>query len=98
MTAKTRRRYTVRKQSSGYTSSESFFVYDLKKKGRVTVHAYLLRQSAQADADQMNADHEQHLANLADPAWLAERDAKLAAQGLAVDAAGDLVRLEDVNA
>lgn len=47
---KARRRYTVRKQSSGWTFSETFYVYDLVKKGRVSVHAGT-RQSAQVDAD-----------------------------------------------
>jgi hypothetical protein len=46
----TRRRYTVRKQSSGYTASETFYVYDLVKQGRVSVYA-TSRQSAQLDAD-----------------------------------------------
>ena len=48
-----RRRYTVRKQSSGYTSSETFYVYDLVKKGRVTVHAHQHASGAQADADDL---------------------------------------------
>lgn len=94
---RTRPRYTVRKQSSGYTASESFYVYDLQRKGRVSVHASRSRESAQHDADSLNATEAKHLANLADPAWLADRDAKLAAQGLAVDAAGELIRLEDAR-
>ena len=49
----TRRRYTVRKQSSGYTFSETFYVYDTKRKGRVSVHAGT-RESAQADANDLN--------------------------------------------
>jgi hypothetical protein len=96
-TPRTRRpRYTVRKQSSGRTFSETFYVYDLDKRGRVSVHAGT-RESAQADADRLNASHEQHLANLADPAWIADRDAKLAAHGLAVNTTGNLVRLEDAR-
>lgn len=47
-------RYTVRKQSSGYTSSVKFFVYDTKNKGRVSVNASILRESAQAEADALN--------------------------------------------
>lgn len=54
MTAtKTRRRYTVRKQSSGYTLSESYYVYDLVKKGRVTVHAHQEPGAAWNDADRL---------------------------------------------
>ena len=90
-----RPRYTVRQQFSGYTSSVSYFVYDTVRKGRVTVHAHRVREGAQADADSLNATEAQHQANLADPAWVAEHDAKLAAQGLAINAAGDLIRLED---
>jgi hypothetical protein len=92
MTSPRRPRYTVRKQSSGYTASVTFYVYDTVRKGRVSVHAGS-RESALVDAARLNASHEEHLANLADPAWLADRDAKLAAQGLAVDASGELVRL-----
>lgn len=43
-------RYSVRKQSSGRTFSESYYVYDLVRKGRVTVHAHQHRQSAEVDA------------------------------------------------
>jgi hypothetical protein len=92
--AKTKPRYTVRKQSSGWTLSETFYVYDLVRKGRVSVHAGT-REAAQADADALNAEEAQHQANLVDPAWVAARDAALAAQGLAVNTSGDLVRLED---
>lgn len=47
-------RYRVRKQSSGYSASETYFVYDLVRKGRVTVHAHRTRESAQAEADSLN--------------------------------------------
>lgn len=53
MTA-TRKRYTVRKQSSGYTSSVTWYVYDTVRKGRVTVNAHRSREAAQADADALN--------------------------------------------
>lgn len=59
-----KRRYTVRKQSSGYTSSTTYYVYDLVKKGRVTVHAHQTPEGAWADADTseigaMVADYDQ---------------------------------------
>lgn len=71
-----RRRYTVRKQSSGYTFSETFYVYDLVKKGRVSVHAGT-KESAQIDADDLEisamvADHAD------DPRPYAERRAEAA--------------------
>lgn len=47
-------RYTVRKQSSGYTFSETFYVYDTQRKGRVSVHAHRSREAAQCDADGLN--------------------------------------------
>ena len=47
-------RYRVRKQSSGYASSVSYYVYDLLRKGRVTVHAYRTREAAQVNADALN--------------------------------------------
>jgi hypothetical protein len=58
-----RRRYTVRKQSSGYSFSETWYAYDLIKQGRVTVNAHSVRESAQADADRLEilgmvADHD----------------------------------------
>lgn len=46
-------RYTVRKQSSGYAFSETYYVYDLVGKGRVSVHAGT-KESAQIDADNLN--------------------------------------------
>jgi hypothetical protein len=52
--AETKPRFTVRKQSSGYSHSETFYVYDTKRKGRVSVHASA-RECAQADADSLNA-------------------------------------------
>lgn len=51
---KTRNRYTVRKQTSGYSSSVRYYVYDLQTKSRVSVHADILRGSAQASADRLN--------------------------------------------
>lgn len=53
MTQTNGRRYTVRKQSSGYTHSETYYVYDLVKKGRVTVHAQPHRDAAQSEADRL---------------------------------------------
>jgi hypothetical protein len=47
-------RFTVRKQSSGRTFSETYYVYDLVGKGRVSVHALQSRVSAQASADELN--------------------------------------------
>lgn len=81
-------RYRVRKQSSGYTFSETFYVYDLVRKGRVSVHAGT-RESAQADADALNVsdmvrDHAE------DPRPYAERRAEAAAAFLA--ATGRTVR------
>ena len=52
-TASSQPRYTVRKQSSGYTFNETFYVYDTQRKGRVSVHAGT-RESAQQDADSLN--------------------------------------------
>jgi hypothetical protein len=74
---KAHRRYTVRKQSSGWTSSETYYVYDLVKNGRVTVNAHQTRQSAQFDADRLEIgamvkDH------AADPRPYAERLAEAA--------------------
>lgn len=51
---KTKPRYTVRKQSSGYTFSETFYVYDTVRKGRVSVHAARSREAAQHEADALN--------------------------------------------
>lgn len=47
-------RFTVRKQSSGYTLSESYYVYDRQRQGRVTVHAHRTRESAVWDAKGLN--------------------------------------------
>lgn len=49
----TRRRFTVRKQSSGYSHSVTFYVYDTTRRGRVSVHA-MSREQAQASADDLN--------------------------------------------
>lgn len=46
-------RFTVRKQSSGYAASVTFYVYDTVSKGRVSVHAGS-REQAQAQADDLN--------------------------------------------
>lgn len=48
-----RHRYSVRKQVSGYSGSESFFVYDKDRKARVSVHA-MSREQANASADDLN--------------------------------------------
>jgi hypothetical protein len=45
-------RFTVRKQSSGYTLSETYYVWKLGA-GRVSVHAGT-RECAQSDADDLN--------------------------------------------
>ena len=48
-------RYRVRKQSSGYTFSETFYVIDSQRGNRrVSVHASTTREGAQADADELN--------------------------------------------
>jgi hypothetical protein len=47
-------RFTVRKQSSGRTYSVTFYVYDRESGGRVSTEA-LTRESAQAQADSLNA-------------------------------------------
>lgn len=47
-------RYTVRKQVSGYTGRESWYVYDRQNGGRVTVHAHIAREGAVADAEGLN--------------------------------------------
>jgi hypothetical protein len=40
--------------TSGYTGVSKYYVYDLKAKDRVTVHAYLTRSGAQLEADGLN--------------------------------------------
>lgn len=50
----TKPRYTVRQQSSGRTASVTFYVFDTKRQGRVTVHPHRSREAAQADADSLN--------------------------------------------
>ncbi len=47
-------RFTVRKQTSGYSGSVRYYVYDTVSKGRVSVHAEILRDSAQFQADALN--------------------------------------------
>lgn len=39
---------------SGRTGIPKFYVYDTQTKGRVTVHAYLIRGGAEASADSLN--------------------------------------------
>lgn len=49
--------YRVRKQTSGYTGRDSYIVVMLRQgqpASRVTVHAHSTRESAQADADDLN--------------------------------------------
>lgn len=46
-------RFTIRKQSSGYTASEAFYVYDRQRGGRVSVGT-LSREQAAAVAADMN--------------------------------------------
>jgi hypothetical protein len=71
-------RYTVRKQSSGRTASVTFYVYDLQRKGRVTVHAARSREAAQHEADALNvSDLVRDYAD--DPRPYAERLAEAAA-------------------
>lgn len=71
-------RYRVRSQTSGYNGRKTFYVYDLVRKGRVTVHAHVTREGAQTDADGLNVsdmirDHAE------DPRPYAERRAEAAA-------------------
>lgn len=47
-------RFTVRKQTGGYTGRSSWYVYDRQRQGRVTVHAHTVREGAVADADGLN--------------------------------------------
>ena len=49
---KTKRQFTVRKMTSGWSGETKFVVHE-RGKGRVTVHAHLLRDAAQADADSL---------------------------------------------
>lgn len=53
---KVRRRFTVRKQSSSYALSETFYIYDLVRKGRVTVWPHPTREGAQSDADELEIE------------------------------------------
>ena len=46
--------FAVRKQSSGYTFSETFIVVRNPGGHRVTVHAHRTREGAQSEADQLN--------------------------------------------
>ncbi len=47
-------RFTVRKMVNGYNGVAKYYAYDLKTKGRVTVHAHLMRDTAQMEADRLN--------------------------------------------
>lgn len=48
------KRYSVRKQSSGRTFSETFYVYDNVSHGRVSVHPFNSRSAAAAQAETLN--------------------------------------------
>ncbi len=50
----TKRRFTVRKMTSGYNGDVRYYVYDLQAKARVTVHSFLTRPGAQSEADELN--------------------------------------------
>ncbi len=72
--------YRVRKQSSGYTRSDTFIVVKVTdgRTQRVTVNPHRTREGAQADADELNIgalvkDY------AADPRPYAERHAEAAA-------------------
>lgn len=47
-------RFTVRKQSSGYTYSTSYYVFDRQRGGRVTIGLRLSREQAAAEARSLN--------------------------------------------
>jgi hypothetical protein len=47
-------RFTVRQQRSGYNGYCTYYVYDLKRQGRVTVHAHSVPEAAKADARNLN--------------------------------------------
>jgi hypothetical protein len=53
-TTKYRPPYTVRKQASGYSGSVRWYVYCIASGSRVSVHASLMRDTAQAEADRLN--------------------------------------------
>ena len=71
------------------TFSVTYYVVRNPGARRVSVHAVTTREIAQAEADRLNDTHEAHLENLADPAWVAARDAALAAQEAAEAARSD---------
>jgi len=52
---RTGNRFTVRKQTSGYTGRPTFYVYDREAQGRVTVNPHTTRDGAEADAARLNA-------------------------------------------
>lgn len=49
-----KQRYTTSKMTSGYNGVSRYYVYDTVSKGRVTVHAHLMRSTAELQADQLN--------------------------------------------
>lgn len=84
-------RFRVRQQTSGYTGVTAYIVVSVHegRTSRVSVHAFGTRETAQASADSLNAMEAQHAANLADPAWVAQRDRVLAEQEAAEQARSD---------
>ena len=87
----TKPRFRVLQQTSGYTGVTAYIVVSVHdgRTSRVSVHAFITRETAQASADSLNAMEAQHAANLADPAWVARRDRVLAEQEAAEQARSD---------
>lgn len=81
--------YRVRQQTSGYTGVTSYIVVKNPGGRRVSVHAHVTRESAQIAADGLNKSEAEHQANLADPEWVAARDAKRAEWEAAEQARSD---------
>ena len=83
--------FRVRQQTSGYTGVTKFIVVLVKNgvASRVSVHAEISREAAQASADGLNAIEARYVANLTDPVWVAERDRVLAEQEAADQARSD---------
>lgn len=52
---RTGERFAVRTQVSGYNGNRTFYVYDRKRQGRVSVYPFTTRETAQAFADGLNA-------------------------------------------
>ncbi len=84
-------RFRVRQQTSGYTGVTSYIVVSVQdgRTSRVSVHAFVTRDTAQASADGLNAMESQHAANLADPQWVAQRGRVLAEQEASEQARSD---------